>query len=356
MVRTGRLIHFAPQPLYPDTQGYTALAAKLSYSHPFFTRVEPITVWLNKTPQVLGQAAGLSRDISIRMGTFLLSLVSVVLLFFLARIWMGDMAAALAALYMALSPSMAAYDVSGLRETPYVFGLVGFSFFAFTPLGRAWLRPLGMGVFGAFTCLTRLNALLMVVLVSGISLVRGTSWRYWKPWFLTLLIIGVFVGPFVGFVWMKTGDPFHTLNRHTHWYISLDPAFEKATTFLEYFFRELGPAKLVERTMEGMFRVMFGDIALDFFFNRQILPLRLHYVVPYVAYFLYLTGMCAAVWEKRWELFLMIILIAGPMWPLIPLGTDDRLLLGAMPFFAVFIGLGAEICMTFLMKLRAEPA
>ncbi len=356
MVRAGRLIHFAPQPLYPDTQGYTALAARLSFSQPFFTRVEPVTVWLNKTSQVLGQVAGLPRDMSIRMGTFLLSLVSVVLLFFLARIWMGDMAAALAALYMALSPSMAAYDVSGLRETPYVFGLLGFSFFAFTPLGRSWLRPLGMGAFGAFACLARLNTLLMVILVSGLSLARGTGWRFWKPWLATLLIFGVFVGPFVGFVWMETGDPFYTLNRHTRWYIALDPAFERVATFAQYFITELGPAKLAERTLDGMFRMLFGDIALDFFFNRQILPLRLHYFVPYVAYVFYITGMAAAVWKKRWEPFLMIILIAGPMWPLVPLGTDNRLLLGAMPFFGVFIGLGMEFCTIRLLRSSAEPA
>jgi hypothetical protein len=88
-----------------------------------------------------------------------------------------------------------------------------------------------------------------------------------------------------------------------------------------------------------MFAALWGPVALDSFFARQSLPYHL-WLLPYL---LYLWGWLAAAWGRRWMPPLMIALTTGPAWPLLGLGIDPRLLLGALPFMALVLGRGVAV-------------
>ncbi len=336
--RALRLESRVGSPLMDDMRSFSQRASHLSWAQPFSIEMDPMTLWINRAAQEAGAGLGLPRGLAIRLSTFFISLATVLLLFFLARLWTSDLGATAAALYLALSPIMNVYDVSGGRDTPYVFFLTAFSYAAFRRWGRTWAQVLAMGLSGGMMALTRLNGLFILVAAGAAAWAKGRGRRLLLPWLATLLLTLVVVGPFVGHVYRLTGDPLYTLNLHANWHSSEDPAARPVNSFWE-FFRELGPARLIQRVSKGAYLSLWGRVAQDSFFSRRSLPAGLH-LLPFAAYLL---GMGAAIWRRRWEPFLMILLATGPVWPLIAVGTDPRLLLGALPFMAVFLGMGVEL-------------
>ncbi len=336
--RTLRLESRAGLPLMDDMRSFSQRALELGWSHPFSTEMDPMTLWINRGAQEVGRRVGLPRDLAIRLSTFFISLATVLLLFFLARLWTSDLGATFAALYLALSPILNVYDVSGGRDTPYIFFLTAFSYAAFRSWERVWPQVLAMGLSGGLMALTRLNGLFTMAVAAAASWAKRRGRRLVLPWLATVLAAILLVGPFLIHIYQTTGDPLYTLNVHANWHSSEDPAAKPVDSFWD-FFKELGPARLIQRVGKGAYLSLWGDVALDSFFSRRSLPAGL-YLLPFAAYLL---GMAAAIRRRRWEPFLMILLATGPVWPLIAVGTDPRLLLGALPFMAVFLGMGVDL-------------
>jgi hypothetical protein len=154
-----------------------------------------------------------------------------------------------------------------------------------------------------------------------------------------MLLVSVLVGPYLWFCWRTTGDPLYAVNHHAAWIAQhCDPALGAPEGFWSIF-RRWGPGELALRGLRGMFAALWGPVALDSFFARQSLPYHL-WLVPYL---LYLWGWLAAAWGRRWMPPLMIALTTGPAWPLLGLGIDPRLLLGAVPFMALVLGRGVAV-------------
>lgn len=348
--RALRLEQYADRPFMHDVAGYTDKAASLSFAHPFSIEIEPMTVWLNRVSQGLGRSLGLDVNLSVRLGTLLLGLAAVLWLFFLARLWMGDAGALLAALYLALSPFLCVTDVSGGRDTPYLLFLTGFCYFCFAPRRRLWPRAAGMGIMAGLLCLTRINGLFIVIPVSAAALIQARGKDFWKPWLAVLAVAGLMVLPYLSFLWRQTGDILYNLNSRAHWHSAEDPAAHVVQSFWDMFFRELGLVKLCQRALTGMYLSLVGSTARDSFFAAKSLPWGL-YLAPYLVYLL---GMARALLKLRWQPFLMVLLATGPVWPLIAVGTDPRLLLGALPFMAVFLGLGGEMILGRLLPRGGE--
>lgn len=345
-----RLAHYGTTPLTGDQIGYFHHARSLNWNRPFYIEVEPMTVWLNLLSQQAGQALNLSPSLSVRLGTFSLGLGVVVWLFFLARVWTGDAGALLAGLFWALSPFVCVADVAGGRDTPYILFLVGFSYFCFAPWRRRWLAVLGIGTMAGLMCLTRISGLFIVIPVSALALLTVHGRRFWLPWLAVLALIALIASPYIVFLWQETGDILYNLNSRAWWHSAEDPAAQVVHSFWDMFFRELGPLKLLERALSGMYLSLFGPVTLDSFFSRQTLPFGL-YLAPYL---IYLLGIAVAIKRLCWQPFLVLALATGPVWPLIAVGTDPRLVLGALPFMAIFLGMGGNFVFTLIVNKVAR--
>ena len=327
------------QPLMPDVRLYCQLGSLVSLERPFFLEREPLMVWFNRACQGAGWVLGLPPERAVRLGTGLLSLITLGLAFFLARLWLGDWAALLAALYLALSPFLATFDVSGGRDGPFLLLLVGFCRLALGPAGRVWPRALALGLVGGLMCLVRMNALGVVVLVSAWGLWRAEGRGMLRPWLGALAICALLCGPYLVYSWHQTGDPLQVVNRHAAWVSShLEPGAAPASSFGSYFLSRWGLAKLTANTIKGMFNALAGPVAKDSFFAGQSLPWGL----GWVALLMFLAGLVLAVRRRLWTPILLLLVLTGPVWPLIAAGLDPRLLTPGLPLYGVFLALTVQ--------------
>ncbi len=337
-VRAWRLSQQWDRPLMPDMQLYARLAGEVSPVHPFVPSREPAVVWLTRAGRGLGAALGITPEQGQRLATALASLVTVLLLLGLARPFLGDAGALAAGLFLAASPLVSVYDVAGGRDPYYLLFLVAFAAFAFAPRLGGAVRLAGMGLMGGLVCLVRLSALGVVVLGAAAALAWRPGRGWWWRWLVVMLLVSVLVGPYLWFCWQATGDPLYAVNHHAAWIARhCDPALGAPEGFWSLLRRRWGLGELAWRGLQGMFTALWGPLAWDSFFARRSLPWHL-WLAPFL---LYLWGWLVVLWGRRWMPPVMIALTTGPAWPLLGLGIDPRLLLGALPFMALILGRGA---------------
>jgi hypothetical protein len=59
-----------------------------------------------------------------------------------------------------------------------------------------------MGLAGGMLGLTRINSLLLVIIISGLSLWRSAGKGFWRPWLGVVLIALLLASPFVAAQWI----------------------------------------------------------------------------------------------------------------------------------------------------------
>ena len=351
-VRIQRLHNSPPNKLLADVRTYIAGALRVSLSTPcggHYT-TGPMVLWVDRAAIEAGSLFGLGPKQAVKYGTSLLSLGTLCFFFLWARALAGSWGAFAAAMFAALNPLLAEMDISGGRDTPFMFWLNCFCFFAFAVKGQR-AKWLGMGLAGGMLGLTRINSLLLVIVISGLSLWRAAGKGFWRPWLGAVLIAMILASPFVAAQWIIKGDPLYSINSHAAWHSRIDPdSGRDVHSFSELLFKEIGMKRLVVRTVDGAYRWLFGPEARASFFSAQSLPYGL-YLAPFV---MYVFGMGLAVLRVYWQPFLVLLLVAGPVWPLsqAKYGLDPRLLLFTVFFIAFCIGVcGAW----FLQKLPLPP-
>ena len=350
-VRAQRLHNSPPDKVLVDVLGYIAGAQKVSWQSPFAGRYStgPMVMWVDRIAIEIGAQAGIKPRMAVKYGTALLSLGSLALFFLWTRSLIGVWGALAAGLFAAMNPLLAEMDISGGRDTPYMFWLNFFCWFAFaaqTPKKIVW----GMGLTGGLMSLTRINSLLTVCVISFVVLWRNAGKRCWRAWATAFVLALAMAAPFIATQWVVTGDPLNSINSHSAWHSAVDPdSGRKVHTFAEFLLSDVGLKRLLIRTVDGAYRWLLGQEARDAFFSARNLPYHL-YLIPFV---MYVIGMFLAGLRQRWEPFCVLLLAAGPVWPLSQalVGLDPRLLLFTVFFIAFSIG----CCTDWLLGISPVP-
>lgn len=345
LFHTMALIKHKSQTLFPDAQEYILLAQRVPWSQPFtitfsedLTVREPLTVWWTKAVISVGQLLGVSDNLAVRTGTMLQSLAAVLLTFLLARLWLGDYFAAWAAMWVGWNEYFLYNAVSGGRDSLFALCLLAFCYCAFVPMRKLWFRPLLLGLVAGLLCLTRMNGLLIALVVGSLALISERGEKAWAGIVVFLGVLTVLVSPHLWEAWSKKGDPLYVLNYHTWFFAQLDPRLKAGTTFWHYYIKVLGPLEFIRNSIVGSFDTIIGTTDMDSFFCRRSLP-SLLFALPYG---FYLLGLCLAVWRWFWLPMLILLILVVPFSPLLYIGADPRLVTAVIPFMALLIGLGLQ--------------
>jgi hypothetical protein len=141
-VRIQRLHNSPPDKLLPDVRTYVAGALRVSLSTfcgGHYT-TGPMVLWVDRAAIEAGSLFGVGPKQAVKYGTSLLSLGTLCFFFLWTRALIGPWGAFAAAMFAALNPLLAEMDISGGRDTPFMFWL---NCFFFSPLRLKGRGPNG---------------------------------------------------------------------------------------------------------------------------------------------------------------------------------------------------------------------
>jgi 4-amino-4-deoxy-L-arabinose transferase-like glycosyltransferase len=208
--------------LWGDVIGYQIIARQMT--HPWATDIrEPVIIWISKLGVLLfGDAPA-----SARITGMLVFLVSVGLLYSLARIVTGSKLIGLVAMTLfGMNSYMQGLAVQGIRDVFFVLGLLLFSIGVFAPTerltGAARISLLCLGM--VFTAGVRFSAFPPLFLLVPYAIWRHKlSW--WKTSLLPICVVLVIVAPYLWHCYEKFGDPLFSSNLHAKWWRNYEYAY-----------------------------------------------------------------------------------------------------------------------------------
>lgn len=207
---------------YADSYTYLQFAREMRSFYRAHYR-EPLFPALTKAALVL---LG-DQDIAVSFVSGLFSVLAVV-----ATYWLGTLAFSrgvglAAALAMAIERDEISWGVSGWRDSAFTFAVVMFAWAAVKYLRAPSRRTaLWLGAWAAVGCLLRITALSYVI-PGGVAVLIAVG----RPWAIrrreagvAVLMLAVFVGPYLFNCWRVFGDPLYAINYHTGNYLVAEGA------------------------------------------------------------------------------------------------------------------------------------
>jgi|GEM_PF-6980140 len=245
---------------------------------------EPLFIWMIKGMALF--AGGYSAE-ALRLFGILLSLLTIIVLFYFVRRFIGLLAAVVASTLYAVAPAFVFSAPRGLREdTNITFFLL--LVFVFLRVRNRAPRTRDYVIFGVLLSLNiglRMSSWLlgagMLAMLFGWSIWRhGVSPRkIWQPIMALLIAFAPYL-PYFVYAQREFGDPFKCVNIIAEFYANNDfagqpgwPSVEEVeadsfcgppTTMAQYMFVLQTPQEILSKTLNGFFRLYLSPRWTDF--------------------------------------------------------------------------------------------
>jgi hypothetical protein len=236
-----------------DVRSYLDRASSLSFRgfyEPHFR--EPFYVLL---VQAFLRLSG-GKEIGILVQSTVFSILTLPLLFWLARRWVGSWAALAVLLPVALHEWLVMEAPTGYRESAYSFFLLAFAGWVFSGAERrSAVAAVGAGVLGTMVSLVRLSGLSFVLPLLGLALWQRKTSDRWRYGALALFVLTLGVGPFLWSCYRVHGDPFYSVSFHTRFWLEAERPGEvapPAVSVFRYLFELHRAETLLLRTLRGL--------------------------------------------------------------------------------------------------------
>jgi hypothetical protein len=240
----------AERPYFGDPTTYLRFAREMERFYDAHVR-EPLFVAATRA----GLAWSGGRDIGISLTSALFSALLVGATFLMGARAFGPGVGLVAALLLAVERDAIGLAALGWRDDTFAFWVAAFAAALLALVDRpSFGRALVLGLAGGAAVLTRITALSFVL--PALAFTWWTSRREPKATgrlALAALITAVLVAPFLLTSKIATGDAFHAINVHTHFYRSRSslPALAPMS-WSDYLWRSFAPAELAGNLVTGL--------------------------------------------------------------------------------------------------------
>jgi 4-amino-4-deoxy-L-arabinose transferase-like glycosyltransferase len=335
--------------LDPDVITVAAIARQMRHLYDTSFR-EPLWVWMARA------SLGIVHDPewAMRLYSFVLSLLIVVIGYRLVRDYLQDLGTALlTSLLLASHEYLIASSARGLRTELYMFALAAVVYFLFVPSSRlkSSRRIAGLSLSVAAATMTQLGTL-----ITAIPLLVLARYRHrlsWRAVVLPLVVTAAAIAPYLRYSQMKFHDPLWSQNVHASFYRNYEylavtnvgcdgcPSRQeyatnsyagRPVTMNEYIFGMHPLSVVTGRVLSG-----YGQLYVE---PGGLLATYLGSRSP-VIYLLYLVGLVWLVLHPARELLLVPLLSINLLAFVIPLGIDPRLAIHTTPIAAIAVACGA---------------
>lgn len=193
----------------PDAVNYIKLANAMEYNNPYKASVrEPFWIFSVKVFFDMFTVLG-SSTLALRIYTFILSMVVIVLTFFIGKERFGFLAGFLSSFFMAISPFFVYNSVRGLRLEMFVVLLLLLYYFVSSETIN-YQKVLYIGIISGLLCLVRMTSLVVIVALFGyMVIVKKVDI---KKMLISGLIILLLITPFFISCNQEYGDPLYANN------------------------------------------------------------------------------------------------------------------------------------------------
>ncbi len=317
-------------PYTGDPHGYLSFARDMQHFYAAHFR-EPLFILATK----VGLAAAGGADAGIGLTSAVFSTLVVWMTYLLGSACFGRRVGLVAALLMALEPMAVSFAAEGMRDDAFAF----FVLLATLCLYRMQAEPnagnAGLaGLAGAGACLTRITSLsfllpaLLFVALAGDPASRR---RRLRAAGIALLITGALVAPYLINCALVFGDPFISVDAHTHFYRGrANLPWDPSMTWLQYLLSSFRPLELVQTFLIGVTTYPFDNKWNPYMVWVPHLPLALR--------LLSLVGLLLFLRRREGRLLLVVLVTAlvpfAFTWR-VPGGSEWRFTLHAYPFYLI---------------------
>ena len=406
-VRWDELLRVSGTLLSPDAHDYREFAGKMNffsatgfYSARFGIR-EPFFISVVKLFFTLTCPS----DTHLRMVSFIFSIVVVYLTYRIGREWFNEATALIAAFIMAAHPYVIALSARGLREELFTTLLLLFIYYGHIKTSlSSRSRAVTCGVIAGCMLLTRVECLpLLILTLAGYLFILRRQWNVRMA--ATALVIGMVLAlPHLYNTYKKYGTPFYAINQHTRFYANIEfagtPGFPTAEqiakegwytgsniTPFDYYFKYHTLWQVVTRSTLGLAKITFampGSFAAgkgnlrrvthslealksNFSMHQLLESLQLflsiiarnpvHYLMAVGMILSFLAGAVLCIWNRRWIVFVYVIVFQIQTSFIASLGIEDRLAVHVYPVIALCCAYAVSSCYQYAMHfLRRQQA
>ena len=273
-LRWQALLSYLGSPLRPDAVLYRKLAD--SMSHIFDTKIrEPGFIWVVKIWFLL---VG-SSDLNLRLLTFGLSLILVLLTFFVGQKIFNPYIGLISAFLMSINKNVIISAVSGLREEFFPIMILIIIYILFVKkFDNNFKKAIWAGILGGAVCLTRITSVIFVFPLIVFSFFKlKNSFESLKKIVLSSVIVLVMIFPYFYYQYQTYNDPFHQVKSHTRWFANKEfggqPGFPtveqvkesssvgKPISPYKYIFKMRPFKQAIISFISGFYRTLLGSLA-----------------------------------------------------------------------------------------------
>ncbi len=351
------------RPLDPDAE--TVYAIVSSMRHPYDTDFrEPLWPWLVKLFRLaFGDSHEAMRYYSVAVSVLLLYVA-----YRFVRDYTGHVGLALlTASWLAVSESLAAFSVRGLRDELHALCLTGVAYFAYVPALRPRIRAAGLAVATALTGLTVVSTIVPAWGLAAWSVwTRRLTWR--GAGLVMLATIAAILPHLVNNVRVH-GEPFWFTNTantaffRNYEYLAVkktgcagcpspeeyarDSNSGRPVTLRAYVFGMHSLREVVSRVARGYSLLFVEPSDLHHYYIGS------RHVLADLAYYLGLAGLVLGPYR---ELLLVPVLAINLLAFVIPIGSDPRLVLHTVAIGALAVALPVWAGLRLARSLCEAPA
>jgi Dolichyl-phosphate-mannose-protein mannosyltransferase len=246
-------------PFTGDTHGYLIFARGMEHFYGAHFR-EPLFIFATR----VGLAAAGGADVGVALTSAAFSTLLVWAIYLLGSTCFGRGVGLVGALLMAIEPMAVSFAAEGMRDDAFAF----FVLVSALSLCRLQAKP-GIanatfaGLAGAGACLTRITSL-SFLLPAWVFVVWsgdvGSRRRRLRVVGIALLITALLVAPYLVNCARVFGDPFISVNAHTHFYRGrADLPWNPSMTWLQYLTSSFRPLDLLRNLLIGLTTYPFDN-------------------------------------------------------------------------------------------------
>jgi SAM-dependent methyltransferase len=321
-----------------DATVYQNLAMQFTWAHPYDTYFrEPAFIWMQHSAAALFGP----NELSFRLSSMTASLMSVVLIYFLACALSDRVTAIFAAGLMALGDFVVTLSVRGDRNDTYTFFMLLFCLCLITFKNRHWRSEALLGLIGAVLSLVWLVGLPAVGFLYLCRWFRNKISAAHAVYFF--IVLGAFLIPHFVYQYRHFGDPFFALNHPANALEGIAKTgvpsdWSGGSTWAHVIGSGMGIIGFVRRFFMGYVDLFLNPTNL---YNKSFLGFHYSLAYSYLLYPFLIVGYVVEIRRRNFLPFLLLFGFLNVMVIFLQEAIIPRWFLHAAPFVAYFWAAGA---------------